>query len=391
MRIAAIEPYFGGSHQAFLEGWRDFSRHRIDIFDLPARKWKWRMRGAALHFAEVLRDRLDDYDALFTSDFLSLADFVALAPGASSLPKIVYFHENQLTYPYQFETERDYQFPFTNITTCLAADLVFFNSAFHRSSFLDALGPFLARMPDFRPQGVVSAIENKSRVLHLGVDMRELRQAAPPPQGPALILWNHRWEFDKNPDLFFKIMCDLDRAGLDFRLAVAGERYREAPPVFEEARKKLRHRIEHWGHLPSRKDYVGLLRKSDIVVSTAIHEFFGVAVLEAVAAGCYPLLPNALSYPELLPQESHDRHLYDTSARLQEKLRAAVKDIDTIRDTDLSCAVERFSWENRVDDFDLAICRATASSYTEKPGPEGPRHPPFGGTYVVGCGGENRC
>ena len=356
LRIAAIEPFFGGSHRTFLEGWRKHSRHQIDIFELPARKWKWRMRGAALHFAEELGDCIGEYDALFASDFLSLADFVALAPGAAGVPKVVYFHENQLTYPYRFESERDYQFPFTNITTCLAANAVLFNSAFHRREFLDALGPFLARMPDFVPDGVVASIEAKSRVLYLGVDLERLLGAAlPERKGPALVLWNHRWEFDKAPQVFFATLSALAEQGVDFRLAVAGERYRECPEVFDRAKEELAGRIVHWGHLPSRADYMDLLLRSDIVVSTAIHEFFGVAVVEAVAAGCWPLLPNRLSYPELIPETLHARHLYDSDGELRRRLAAAIADIDEIRRSDVRTAVARFSWETCVDQYDGTI------------------------------------
>lgn len=356
LRIAAIEPFFGGSHKRFLEGWREHSRHRIDLFGLPARKWKWRMRGAALHFAEALRDRVDEYDALFVSDFLSLADFVALAPAAASVPKVACFHENQLTYPYRFESERDYQFPFTNITTCLAADAVLFNSAFHRREFLDGLGPFLARMPDFVPDGVVASIEGKSRVLHLGVDLEPVLAAAlPERKGPALVLWNHRWEFDKNPEAFFATLSKLAGRGVGFRVAVAGERYRECPEVFDGAKGELAERIEHWGHLPSREDYVDLLLRSDIVVSTAIHEFFGVAVVEAVAAGCFPLLPDRLSYPELLPEELHGRCLYDTDVDLARKLASAIADVEEIRRTDVRGAVARFGWDACVGEYDRTI------------------------------------
>ena len=41
------------------------------------------------------------------------ADLVAFLPDRlSAMPKVVYFHENQLTYPYREESERDYQFAF---------------------------------------------------------------------------------------------------------------------------------------------------------------------------------------------------------------------------------------------------------------------------------------
>ena len=376
LRIAAIEPYFGGSHKAFLEGWQRASGHRIEIFGLPARKWKWRMRGGALHFAKEPGERMEGYDALFASDFLSLAELVALAPSAGRIAKVVYFHENQVTYPVRFETERDYQFGFTNVTSCLAADLVLFNSAFHRGEFIAGLGPFLGRMPDFVPTGVIGEIERKSRVAHLGVEMEGLRRAREGRRrGPAVVLWNHRWEFDKNPEGFFEALVDLAREGADFRIAVAGERFRESPAVFERAREELGDRIVHWGHAPSREEYVALLGRSDIVVSTAVHEFFGLAVVEAIAAGCWPILPRRLSYPELLPQDMHEEHLYDSEAELRMKLRKAIEGIEEVRDREVGGTMERFSWEERVEDFDRtmreAVERFGAERASEKVQSEG--------------------
>ena len=51
------------------------------------------------------------------------------------------------------------------------------------------------------------------------------------------------------------------------------------------------------------KKYLKILSEADIIVSTAIHEFFGISVVEAIAAGAYPLLPKRLAYPEVLALE----------------------------------------------------------------------------------------
>ena len=40
-----------------------------------------------------------------------------------------------------------------------------------------------------------------------------------------------------------------------------------------------------------RGEYLELIGTCDVVASTARHEFFGIAVAEAMAAGCAPLLP----------------------------------------------------------------------------------------------------
>jgi hypothetical protein len=55
------------------------------------------------------------------------------------------------------------------------------------------------------------------------------------------------------------------------------------------------------GYVESKSEYWKWLHKADWVLSTANHEFFGIAVVEALFAGCLPWLPEKLSYPELLP------------------------------------------------------------------------------------------
>jgi len=66
MNILALEPYFGGSHEAFLAGWIDNSRHNFTLLTLPANKWKWRMRSAAVDFADKLQQlEYRDFDLFF--------------------------------------------------------------------------------------------------------------------------------------------------------------------------------------------------------------------------------------------------------------------------------------------------------------------------------------
>ena len=144
-----MEPYYGGSHKAFIDGLSKASRHSWTVLTLPAHKWKWRMRHSAITFAAQaahLPQEARDCDLLFCSDMLNLAEFAGLAPAEiARLPKVIYFHENQLTYPVRFENERDCHFAMTNLTSALAADAVWFNSQFHADSFLAALPKFLLR------------------------------------------------------------------------------------------------------------------------------------------------------------------------------------------------------------------------------------------------------
>ena len=181
MKILALEPYYGGSHKAFLDGWSSRSRHEWTVLKLAGYKWKWRMRHSAITFAEEVKRRAGDgesWDLIFCSDMLNLAEFLGLSPAAvGGLPSVVYFHENQLTYPVRFENERDYQFAITNMTTALAGKSVWFNSTFHKDSFLEALEEFLQRMPDYQPVESVELIRGKAIVCSPGIEKIDKRAA----------------------------------------------------------------------------------------------------------------------------------------------------------------------------------------------------------------------
>lgn len=305
LRILALEPYYsrrqgGGSHPAFLDGWSSRSRHDFTLLTLPASKWKWRMRQSAPRFAAEVAERVvvgEEWDRVWASDMLGLAEFRGLAPRqVAELPTVLYFHENQLTYPVRFERERDWHFGLTNLTSALAADRVWFNSGYHRDDLLAAIPDFLKPMPDFRSTDWPQRIAARSEVQSPGVSVDvEPEQST----GPLRIAWAARWEHDKGPAVFFAALDRLVERGVDFELAVMGETFRESPDVFGEARERLADRIVAWGFQESRSEYEAQLARADVFVSTAEHEFFGLAAVEAGLAGCVALLPQALSYPEV--------------------------------------------------------------------------------------------
>ncbi|HYV19950.1 MAG TPA: DUF3524 domain-containing protein [Verrucomicrobiae bacterium] len=327
-RVLFLNPFHGGSHRAFAEGWAKHSRHELTLQTLPARFWKWRMRGAALHFARKVTDP-QTFDALVVTDLMSLSDLKALW-GETCPPALAYFHENQLSYPLPPGEAIDYQFGFTDITTCLAARRVLFNSRFQHDAFIERLPGFLGMMPEFQPRWAIEAIRARAGVLQPGVDFgagpgATTPQGEPAPRrsdGAPLIIWNHRWEFDKNPSAFFAALDGCLARGRDFRLALLGENFQVVPKEFEAARDRYGARVVHYGYVESRADYLEWLRRGDIVVSTADQENFGMAVVEAIASGCLPLLPRRLAYPEVLPEEFHAACLYSDAADLGARLEA---------------------------------------------------------------------
>ncbi len=331
LRVAVLEPYYGGSHAAFADTLKARSRHRIELLTLPARKWKWRMRGAAIWFARDAGQWLQAADSraidvILCSDMLSVADLRALLPPSlRSLPIVCYFHENQLTYPIPAEQERDYQYGMTNITSCLAADAVWFNSRFHLEDFLAAADRLLRKMPDHVPAGVVQEIRSKAEVIPPPILATRVDRPAARLDRPITILWCHRWEYDKNPEPFFNALIRLAEAGSEFNLVLTGEQFRTAPPAFADAWPRLERHIVHAGYIPERPAYLKMVAQCDLVVSTAIQENFGIAIAEAILAGCRPLLPDRLAYPELIPSELRTEYLYPSDADLYERLETLVR------------------------------------------------------------------
>ncbi|XP_003742354.1 glycosyltransferase-like domain-containing protein 1 [Galendromus occidentalis] len=311
-----VEPFYGGSHAQLMELFvREFqSQTPFELISMRATKWHWRARTSALWLSQnIPRER--GFKKLFITSVVNLAELLGLRRDLAEIEeKIVYFHENQLDYPVLDEKERNFQYGYNQIMTALAADRVIFNSGYNASSFLSRIDSFLNKQPDYHTQ-CRHLIEKKCSVLFFPINLERFN--SPSGNDVLHILWPHRWEHDKDPNAFFEVLRDLKGSGCSFEVSVLGESYGEVPPVFHEARDFLEGMIRNWGYASSRDEYSNILRSSDIVVSTAIHEFYGVAVLEAVFCGAYPLVPNRLSYPELLPQQC----LYSTRAQLVKRLK----------------------------------------------------------------------
>jgi glycosyltransferase involved in cell wall biosynthesis len=320
------------------------------------------MRGASLHFARKIPSP-SEYQGLIVTDLMSLSDLKALW-GDGCPPALTYFHENQLSYPLPEGETIDYQFGFTDITTGLAAARVLFNSWFHHDSFFASLPAFIKMMPEFHPGWVVEAIRSKSDVLRPGCGFPSGPPALEPREAsaPPLIIWNHRWEFDKRPGAFFEALDAILARGREFRLALVGENFQVVPKEFIAARDRYGDRIVRYGFIEDRDEYVAWLRRGSIVISTSEQENFGMSIVEAVRHGCRPLLPNRLSYPEILDREFHASCLYDTERDLVDRLDGLLSDpskLDSDRDR-LATSMERYSWSRTIDAFDAELERLAA-------------------------------
>ncbi|XP_069636861.1 tRNA-queuosine alpha-mannosyltransferase isoform X6 [Haliaeetus albicilla] len=380
MSVLLIEAFYGGSHKQLMDLLQEELQDDCVLCTLPAKKWHWKARTAALYFMQTVPTSTN-YRILFASSVLNLAELAALRPDLGKLKKVLYFHENQLAYPVQKCQERDFQYGYNQILSCLVADVVVFNSAFNMESFLTSIGKFMKLIPDHRPKDLEKIIRPKCQVLYFPVRFPDVsrfmpehklahlekvigvkrngdayqleslpgqqksralmknsnahresglceaqpglyttqHEGLPSPltaparlnkseasestnpcqeedkqhltfnlsnilsgrdyqQRPLHIAWPHRWEHDKDPETFFKVLLKLKEKDLPFCVSILGESFTEIPDIFSEAKKALGSSVLHWGYLPSKDDYFQALCMADVVISTAKHEFFGVAI-----------------------------------------------------------------------------------------------------------------
>jgi len=378
MQIFLVSPYHGGSHQAWAEGYVRHSAHQVNMLTLPARFWKWRMHGAAVTLARRFNQSGLSVDRLLVTDMLDLTTFLSLTRDTlARVPTVLYMHENQLTYPLpagqnsgpmrRQHGERDLHYAFINYASMLAADEVWFNSAYHLDAYFAALPNFLKHFPEYNELGSISLLRSKSHVYPIGVDFDSLEEGRPAASEETaaeenpLLLWNQRWEYDKDPETFFTALEEIAAEGISFRLALCGQQYGRRPTVFDAWLASAGETVIHSGFADP-ATYASLLWRADIAVSTALHEFFGISIVEAMHANTLPILPNRLSYPEILPAAFHERCLYEDPAGLVQLLKGALNNLAETRSTAAAIAAvtERYDWRALAPIYDRGLTRVRA-------------------------------
>ncbi|WP_062260893.1 tRNA-queuosine alpha-mannosyltransferase domain-containing protein [Endozoicomonas arenosclerae] len=318
MKILLLSAYDAMSHGYWRKGLVDtFPEYDWTVLTLTPRYFNWRLRGNSLSWALGEREVLEaGYDLLVCTSMTDLSALKGMMPALSRIPTLCYFHENQFAYPQADTQHKSVEPKILNLYTALAADQVLFNTAYNRETFLKGVDQLLKKLPDHIPPGVVERLRECSAVLPVPLpDVVFKQHSSAFLDEPLQIVWNHRWEYDKSPERFFQALGFLKEKGVSFKVHVVGQSFRKVPEVFASAKVEFADEIGSWGYVETVEEYRTLLQSSDVVVSTAIHDFQGIAILEAVAAGCYPLVPDRLAYPELFPA----RHRYGSFENSPEK------------------------------------------------------------------------
>lgn len=302
MNILLLSAYHSASHRYWCEGlMAAFPEHNWTLKTQPARHFSWRVRASGMLWGlEAEADFRQPYDLIIATSLSGLAPLKAMCPALQSVPIWVYFHENQFAHPLSGKQNRDHQigWQFQSIQNALMADWISFNTDFNRRTFLDGARKLLKRLPEKLPGDPMSRLERQSDVLPVPLNdaCRVFRKV---PKERDLIVWNHRWEWDKQPKRFLTALSEISRAGFDFRLAMMGSGGGRSIE-FDEFRDHLADHLVHWGHA-SVDDYDYWMSKAGIGVSTSLHDFQGLSMLELAQAGATVVVPNRVAYPECLP------------------------------------------------------------------------------------------
>ena len=303
-RILLLSGYDAASHRY----WRTTLAEKLPEFEwtqlaLPDRHFYWRVRGNSLTFAFEHQDVLNkDYDLLIVTSMVDLSSLKGFCPSLAKLPTIVYFHENQFSYPQSEHRTNLVNVQLTSIYTALCAEQLLFNSQYNLDSFLEGATALLKRLPDLIPKGLVERIANRSKVLPVPIKAspENSQKSDHSMNSPVHIVWNHRWEYDKQPQVFFDALKELKEKGYSFRLHILGQSFRNQPDCFEQAKEHFTDEIDTYG-FQSKERYSEILLQADFVVSSALHDFQGLSLQEGIAYGCTPIAPNRVAYPEYIP------------------------------------------------------------------------------------------
>ena len=266
-----------------------------------ARFFSWRVRASGWMWAlSGDPDLARDYEVVVATSLTGVVALKAMCPALRDVPLWLYFHENQFAHPLEARQEAAHRmgWRFQSLQNALCADAVSFNTVFNRDTFLEGAAAMLRRFPERLPGDPVGQIRRRSDVLP--VPLTETFAAyRNTPKEAGLIVWNHRWEWDKQPERFLEALVRLRREGVAFRVAMLGSGggrdgalagYREA----------LGDRVAAWGEADpaNYREWVG---RAAVGVSCALHDFQGLSVLELAQAGARVVVPRRVAYPECVP------------------------------------------------------------------------------------------
>ena len=261
--------------------------------------WKF---SQLMHVCELFHTRqVKDGDKFFTMDMWH--------PGLEAIPYMACLYNVDI-FIYAFlhagsYTLEDFAEPMSRwaadfeIGWARICDKIFVGSEYHRAEFIKqrlSHGRYRSSSPKVIVTGNPFDSSEVSKWVTKPVEARK-----------RIVIFPHRWDKEKHPEKFIRIMNDVWDRNIQFRA------------IISTGRQKLNDQYEYLSQARfpyevrtglSKKAYYESLAEARVMVSTAVDEHFGYCTAEAIAAGCAVVVPNKWSYPELLSHDS--RFLYSS-------------------------------------------------------------------------------
>lgn len=302
LNILLVEPNYSGARKQWAEGLKQFSRHHIELATNNL--------SQTLSKGEGLR-----FDIILASDPADVSTF------DKDTPVAIYVHEKLKT------------------SSAIVAQHIFFSSQY-------LYDIHVAELPE---------LKSKSSVLPMALNLKRLAAYKPAKiEKPmrAVVLWNHAWNEDSNPEQFFNALIQIaEERGLDFKLIVLGKQGETYPPIFDIAKEMLADKILHWGYVEGEEEYAKWLWLADILPITATQDFSYASVLEAMYCNVVPYLPKRLLYPEFIPAAYHNTFFYDEEDFVN-KLQRRIWDVKYLRVMDTQQYAQKYDWGSLINFYD---------------------------------------
>ena len=310
--------------------------------------------------AKMFREKqIQPWDIFFVSDieFWGI-ESLRLLSQINKVPILIYgfLHAASYTIEDAFAVAASYQ-RFTEVGWLAACDRVFIGSEYHRRAFIERrLLPL--NLPKHEYEVLESKLVVSGNPLFEGdyVKKEDLPWAASPPKKRQVVLPN-RFDWEKRPNLSLDLAYLLKREDPSVEIVVCTSR-----PQFTSNRTwllKLAREMESDGIITireglSKAEYHALLDESAVMLSTSIEENFGYCIVEAMMYGCYPLVRNSLSHPELVDHEP--AFLFDDEDQVISKMQVL---LEANAYTSPEPTPQQRMWRN--------LCRERAAHYCVAP------------------------
>lgn len=175
----------------------------------------------------------------------------------------------------------------------------FYTKVFFASEKLQNMALNAGMFSDKRKAVVTGLAFNSQYVLNV-VGMPNNDKAFNSLHKSKTVVFPHRYDFEKNPDVFCDVVEKFGGIGVNFVLTTGRKTLTGTANYLKAQSLESKGKLKIYSGL-SKMDYYNLLLNSMIVFSSAKQDTIGNAILEAITLGCTPVVNTGVSYEEFLP------------------------------------------------------------------------------------------